>query len=246
MNNWPVNEIRFVLDLTLQRRLSDQWLATVDAVASAAGSVDRDPAEVRIVGVSKYVDEDMTRALMLAGCLDLGESRPQRLVEKAERLIEPGVRWHLIGQLQRNKVRRVVETAACIHSVDSLRLLQAVAQAAMTSGRSPQILIEVNVSGDPTKAGFSIDELPRVWPDVLAIGYARVEGLMAMSGIGSSRDQVRRQFASLRDLRDRLVNQFSMPLPELSMGMSDDFVEAIAEGATIVRIGSRLFEPLIT
>ncbi len=224
------------------RRIRSNWQNVVEEVRDATHAAGRRDDEVRIVGVTKYVDLATTAALVAAGCCDLGESRPQLLCEKAADLVPPRpVRWHLIGPLQRNKVRRTLQAASVIHSIDNLRLLRYLDTIAGELGVTPQILIEVNISGDANKHGFSPKELLPAAAALCALQHAQPVGLMGMAGLDSDPAQAQRQFAALRQLRDRLVQQTDRPLPELSMGMSGDFAAAIAEGSTMVRIGSRLF-----
>lgn len=226
-------------------RLRANWQRVVDEVREAARKHARSADSIRIIGVSKYVDVDMTRLLIDAGCLDLGESRPQQLWQKADELQEvKSIRWHLIGHLQRNKIRRTLRVRPLLHSVDSARLLHAIGKEADSQEQLIDVLLEVNVSGDEAKTGFSPPQVAAALNDLPPSGV-RVLGLMAMAGWGTERRQARQQFAQLRELRDRLVNETGNALPELSMGMSGDFVEAIAEGASMVRIGSRLFDGLI-
>lgn len=225
-----------------RNRLVENWQRTVDDVAASAVKSGRSRDEVRIIGVSKYVDSETAAALRDAGCRDLGEARPQQLFEKASRIKRGSVTWHLIGHLQRNKAKRVVELADVIHSVDSLKLLRSIADYANQCGRAPALLIEVNISGEPDKHGFAPQELGDAWPDIAAVASVSVIGLMAMAGLQSHGGDAKRQFAAVRELRDSLRAQYGADLRELSMGMSGDFDQAISEGATMVRIGSRLFE----
>lgn len=168
-----------------------------------------------------------------------------------------GIRWHLIGHLQRNKVRRTLPLVALLHAGDSQRLLAEVDREAAglvaTAGLNAPaggfpVLLEVNVSGDVAKHGFRPDELESVVARAGEWRHLRIAGLMAMSGLESDDDETRREFARVRELRERLVRNAppGAPLDELSMGMSGDFEAAIAEGATLVRIGSALFEGLAT
>lgn len=230
---------------TILLRIQDNWQRVVEEVRSAAHAAGRRDEEVTIVGVTKYVDLETTAALVAAGCTDLGESRPQLLCDKAAGLAaSSSVRWHLIGPLQRNKVRRTLQTATVIHSIDNLKLLRYLDVIAGELNAAPQILIEVNISGDASKHGFTPDDLLRDATALCAVRHARPVGLMGMAGLDSDGDQTHREFAALRQLRDRLTQQTGLTLPELSMGMSGDFEAAIAEGATMVRIGSRLFAGL--
>jgi pyridoxal phosphate enzyme (YggS family) len=199
---------------------------------------------VTLVAVTKYVTPAQVRPLLAAGCHDLGESRPQQLWDKAEALGDQSVRWHFIGHLQRNKIRRTLPIVHLFHSGDSLRLLKAVNQELQQQERSLPVLLEVNISGDVEKHGFSPQEVKSALPELLSLHWLRIRGLMAMSARESDQESARSDFAHLRELRDQLQDDAgdTADLSQLSMGMSRDFVTAIEEGATIVRVGSALFE----
>jgi pyridoxal phosphate enzyme (YggS family) len=233
-----------VFDDSDRKRLTENWHRTIEDVAKAAVRAGRSSSEVRIIGVSKYVNAETTLALLDAGCRDLGESRPQNLITKSTAISSETVIWHMIGHLQRNKARRVVEIANVIHSVDSLKLLESISAYANQSNRSPKVLIEVNISGEAEKHGFAPEQLLIAWPEIMKIKDVPIVGLMAMAGLDSQGDNARRQFAGVRKLRDTIHDRYGSALHELSMGMTGDFEEAISEGATMVRIGSRLFEGL--
>jgi pyridoxal phosphate enzyme (YggS family) len=217
-----------------------------EQIADAAQRAGRQPEETTLVGVTKYVDAAAAQALFDAGCHDLGESRPQSLWEKAESLVGLPIRWHMIGHLQRNKVKRTLPFVTLLHAGDSLRLLEAVDVEAAALGLVVDVLLEVNISGDISKHGFRPDELRAAFPQIAALGNLKVRGLMTMAALEGGPQRARRDFAALRELRDTLQQDCppSMQLQDLSMGMSEDFVEAIQEGATIVRIGSALWEGL--
>lgn len=217
-----------------------------ERIADACDQAGRSADEVRLVGVSKYVGIEETLALIRAGCNRLGESRPQQLCEKcdAPEFDDHPVNWRLIGHLQRNKVKRVLDSGVCnLDSVDSRRLLEAIN--ASTQGRDwrMSILLEVNTSGDPEKHGFSLGELPAVIAELEQFPNVEVQGLMTMAARTGGEETARRNFAALRDLRDRLATP-KLPLAELSMGMSGDLEAAILEGSTLVRVGSALWEGL--
>lgn len=215
-----------------------------EQLVAACTQAGRSRQEVRLVAVTKYVDTPVVQDLVQLGVQDLGESRPQELWRKAAAVSGP-VRWHLVGHLQRNKVERTLPLVDLIHSVDSDRLLSALHQVATKLGRSVRLLAEVHLSDEPTKQGFLPEELPRL-PELLADKPALyLEGLMTMAALTADETQARRTFARLRQLRDELSATLGRPLPELSMGMTRDFTWAIAEGATLVRIGSALFTGLI-
>lgn len=229
-----------------RRKLLKRNLERVrERIETAATQAGRGAEDVRLIAVTKYVDAELTRELFDAGCKDLGESRPQALWAKAEELSELNIRWHQIGHLQRNKLRRTLPLVSLVHSVDSLRLLDAIdtLQSEADPHRPMPILLEVNTSGDEAKHGFRSGEMPTVLETVASRQHVQLRGVMCMAGLGTSADQARQHFARLRELRDRLQAEYAdQDLAELSMGMSGDFEAAIAEGATMVRVGSLLFE----
>ena len=172
------------------------------------------------------------------GLTHLGESRPQELARKAAVLADVPVTWHMIGHLQRNKIDVVLPIAQRIHSVDSVRLLDAL-EAAAAEGGGPgrrRMLLEVNASGEPSKFGFCPAEVPALGETIGKLRHVRVDGLMTMAAPADFPEECRPTFRTLRELRDELG--FS----ELSMGMTNDFEIAIEEGATMVRLGSVYFE----
>lgn len=214
-------------------------------IADAAADSGRTANEIQLVGVTKYVESDVARALSDAGCLALGESRPQQLVEKANALADTSIQWHMIGHLQRNKVRRVLPITSLIHSGDSLRLLEAIDRIA-TEDDLPgiRVLLEVNVSGEEAKHGFAPEDVKPALAPLAQLTHVEIAGLMCMARRASQGEGARRDFAKLRELRDQLRADCpdSISLDALSMGMSGDYADAIREGATIVRVGSALFE----
>ncbi len=230
----------------VETRIAENLARVREQVATAARRAGRTVDDVRLVGVTKYVGPDEMRALVAAGLHDLGESRPQELWRKAELSPFQDVRWHLIGHLQRNKVRRTLPWVSLIHAADSLRLLQEIDEEAGRQRRTTPVLLEINVSGDAAKHGFSPDEIEPLLFEIAQLRNMRVQGLMTMASLVGGRDQAQKDFAALRTLRDRLARSCppEISLGELSMGMSGDFDLAIAEGATLVRVGSALFEGL--
>ena len=225
-------------------RLSANLARVRQQIAEAAVRSGRRPEDVRLVGVTKYIDVEMTRALFEAGLADLAESRPQELWKKADLLKELPIRWHAIGHLQRNKVERTLPLISLLHSGDSLRLWEAVSAAAVKQRRVVETLLEVNISGDEAKHGFAPHEVASALPAIASLPGVKVRGLMAMASLEGGNEQARRDFAALRKLRDSLLADCppQLELRELSMGMSGDFIDAIEEGATIIRVGSALFE----
>lgn len=213
-------------------------------IALAARRSGRSPDDVTLVAVTKYADVSVARVLLEAGCRDLAESRPQELWRKAGALSDLSIRWHLVGHLQSNKVRRTVPLVSLIHSVDTPHLLTEINRTGAELQRRVPLLIEVKIAQDSTKHGFASEEVAAALEHCARLDHVEVRGLMGMSSREGDSESARREFSSLRELRDRL--RPSLPdrvsLDELSMGMSDDFELAIAEGATLVRIGSRLFQ----
>ena len=222
--------------------------AIQNRIATAAEKAGRASSEVKLVAVTKYVDADVIRDLATAGCNEFGENRPQALWPKAEALADISLQWHQIGHLQRNKLRRTLPLVSLIHSVDSLRLLKAISelQAELDSESPKQILLEVNVSGDEAKHGFTSESLNEAVESAIASPSVSLQGLMCMAGYGTAPEEARKDFAKLREIRERLVETYSADhFAELSMGMSGDFEQAIAEGATFVRVGSALFDGVL-
>lgn len=218
-----------------------------ERIAAAAQAAGRNPAEIKLVAVSKYVDAATAALLVDAGCRSLGEARPQQLWEKAAAPALASVEWHLIGRLQRNKIRRTLPLASLIHSVDSERLLAAINDEAATIGMTSRVLLEVNCSGDAAKQGFTAEEVRALLPMIPNYAHLEVGGLMTMASLDGDDAIAQANFAALRTLRDELARQSppNVNFQVLSMGMSGDFEIAIAEGATLVRVGSSLFEGLL-
>jgi hypothetical protein len=209
----------------------------LERLRRAAESGGHDPDRLRIVGVTKTHPASLARAAFTAGITRLGESRVQEAETKFDAV--PEAEWHFIGRLQSNKARRAVRRFAAIHSIDSLELLTRVDELAAEEGTAPQMLLQVNVSGEASKAGMSPDALA----SVAVPQAARLVGLMTIAPVDASDGEARALFGRLRQLRDELAQRIGLELPELSMGMSADADAAAAEGATLVRIGTLLFGP---
>jgi PLP dependent protein len=220
-------------------------LATVRRqIAAAAEAAGRDPQTVRLVAVSKTVDVEAIRQAVEAGQRDFGENHVHQLVLKAAAL-PPFCTWHLIGHLQGNKVRPAVTSAACLHAVDSLALLERIDRIAGAEQRRPAVLLQVNISGEATKSGAAPAETAELLRGALRCEHLSCRGLMTMAPFEAPEATLRQVFGGLRLLRDRLQDQIGAALPELSMGMSGDFQIAIREGATLVRIGTAIFGPRV-
>ncbi|MCA8997126.1 MAG: YggS family pyridoxal phosphate-dependent enzyme [Planctomycetaceae bacterium] len=209
-------------------------------IAIACRRAGRHPDSVRLVAVTKYSPVSVVEALWSLGEREFGESRPQQLIERAQAL-NPEICWHQIGRLQRNKVRAVLPYAKWIHSVDSTRLLERISEIAGELSVRPKVLLQVNVSGEPSKQGFAPDELKLLPEAVWSLPHVEIAGLMTMAPDTDELAIIRQVFLGLRRIRSEMQSQ-GHSLPELSMGMSHDFEIAIEEGATMIRLGSILFE----
>lgn len=206
---------------------------------------DRSTESVTFVAVTKYAQLKWVKALIDLGCTHFGESRTQQLDERSPQFTDE-LHWHFIGPLQRNKVRRTIINTSLIHSVDSLKLLSAIGRIAAEIDLQPQVLIEVNLSREENKKGFSPEDLLSNWNAVCEIPHVSIKGLMTMAPHREDPESARPVFRELAQLRDQLqeMSPAQVQLEELSMGMSGDFEIAIEEGATIIRIGSALFTGL--
>lgn len=205
-------------------------------IAAACREAGRDPSTVELLAVSKTFPAEAVREVYDAGQRAFGESRQQEAAPKIEAL--PGdIRWHFIGGLQRNKVRKVLGGFSVIHSVDSLRLAEYLDRVAGEEGKRPGVYLEVNVAGEASKGGFTPEELLAAAESLPAMKHVELLGLMAIP----PEEGARRWFAATRELRDALEVRSGLKLPGLSMGMSGDFEDAVREGSTIVRVGSALF-----
>jgi pyridoxal phosphate enzyme (YggS family) len=228
-----------------REQLHSNYLQVMDRIDQAAVRSGRLGTNVKMIGVTKYVDASITRWLVELGCQALGESRPQVLWEKAEELSDLPIEWHLIGHLQRNKAKRTLPYVTAMHSLDSTRIFEQIQLDCLSRNKPLQLLLEINVSGDPAKTGMMASDaetMLNAWQlEQKPNSNLEIVGLMGLGSLQGGEEQARRDFTSLRNLRDRWATRFGLPLKELSMGMSDDFEAAIEEGATMVRIGSILF-----
>jgi pyridoxal phosphate enzyme (YggS family) len=223
-----------------RERIAANLAVVEDRLNAACRRAGRARSEVTLIAVTKTVSPEVAALLPELGIHDLGESRPQELWRKAA--IVPGVRWHLIGHLQRNKLERTLPLVERIHSVDSLRLLEALEEACAQKARTLPALLELNVSREASKHGFAPEDVSELAARLVELQHIRIEGLMTMAAYEEEVERTRPTFQALRELRDRLAAELGRPLPHLSMGMSNDFEIAIEEGATLVRLGTVLFE----
>jgi len=212
----------------------------LDAAARRAG---RDPSTIRLIAVSKTFSADHVRAASAAGQADFGENKVQEGLQKIGDTADIKIRWHLIGHLQSNKAKRAATAFACIHSVDSMELLRKIDAAAADSGAAPDLLVQVDLAGEETKFGATVDEARRIVEAGSSLRAARVTGLMLIPPWNEDQEQTRPWFVRLRELRDSWLAEGLPPasLAQLSMGMSHDFEAAIEEGATMIRVGTAIF-----
>jgi pyridoxal phosphate enzyme (YggS family) len=212
-------------------------------IARAAVESGRSPESVRLLAVSKTFPLEHVRTAAAAGQTDFGENRVQEALQKIDGSSDLSIRWHLIGTLQSNKVRKAVTRFSVIHSVDSLGLLQAINRAAVETGAHPELLVQVDLAGEATKHGAP----PRVAAEIvraaLTCAAVRLVGLMTIPPYFDDPAATTPYFSALRELRDTLLRDGVDPgsMRELSMGMSHDFEIAVREGATIVRVGTAIF-----
>ena len=214
-------------------------------IATAAERSARSAEEVKLVAVSKTYPPEVIREAIEAGQQCFGENRVQDALPKIDTL-PSGLDWHLIGHLQTNKVRKVIGRFSLFHGIDNTALALQMNRIAGEFGVTASILLEVNISGETSKFGFDPTALPAALDELLPLPHLRIEGLMTMAPFFENPDSARPVFEGLRKLRDALSAASGHPLKELSMGMSGDFEQGIAEGATIVRIGSAIFGPRTT
>ena len=209
-------------------------------IAEAAKKAGRALDDIELVAISKTHEAEKVRAAFDAGQQLFGESRVQEARVKIP-LLPSRLRWHFIGHLQKNKIRHALPLFELFHGIDPLALAQDMERIAAEEGMHPRILLEVNLAGEATKHGFTPEALRRDFEATLSLGRLTIEGLMIIPPLAPEPEASRHYFVALRELRDQLESEFQVRLPQLSMGMSDDFPIAIEEGATMVRVGTAIF-----
>lgn len=222
------------------KSISERLVEVNEKIARAAAQAPRRPEEITLVAVSKMHPPEAIQEALAAGQTLFGESRVQEARTKIPLL--PGrARWHFIGHLQKNKIRHALPLFDLFHGVDALTLAQDLDRIAEEVGARPRLLLEVNVAGEASKFGFPPEALRAQMEELLQLGRLQIEGLMTIAPFAPEAENSRHYFAALRELRDSLQQEFGLPLPQLSMGMSGDYEVAIEEGATLVRVGTAIF-----
>ena len=222
--------------------LEENYYAVTEGIRKAAEKADRDPSSVRLVAVSKKQDSEKLRVLWNCGQRIFGENRVQEARIKIPEMPSGG-EWHFIGGLQTNKAKEAVEWFDVIESVDRLDLANELHKRAEVAGKKLRVFLEVNVGGEAAKHGCAPGKAGELLAQVRPFSRLEVQGLMAIPPFREDPENARTFFRKLREIRDQLEQEAGVALPELSMGMSHDYVVAIAEGATLVRIGTALFGP---
>ena len=211
-----------------------------DEIAQAAKVSGRNVTDVELVAVTKTHPAEVVREAIGAGQLLFGESKVQEARAKIP-LLPSHLRWHFIGHLQKNKIRHALPLFEMIHSVDSLDLAQAIDRIAQEDGSHPRILLEVNVAGEGSKFGFKATTLRAELESLLLLSRLSIEGLMCIPPLAEEAEASRKYFVELRELRDAIEKEFQVKLPQLSIGMTNDYSVAVEEGATLVRVGTAIF-----
>jgi PLP dependent protein len=209
-------------------------------IATAAQRSGRSADDIELVAVSKTRDAARVREAVEAGQQLFGESRVQEARGKIPEL-PSNLRWHFVGHLQKNKIRHALPLFELFHGIDSLDLASDMDRVAEEEGSHPRLLLEVNVAGEGSKFGFKPDKLREEMDLLLVLPRLSIEGLMTIPPLAEEAEPSRKFFARLRELRENLEKEFDLKLPQLSMGMTNDFPVAIEEGATLVRVGTAIF-----
>ncbi len=245
----------------MKRKLTENVRRVRDRMANACIRAQRDPKEVSLVAVTKYVGVDVIRQLLELGHQDIGEARVQEVGRRAAMIKEmrgrleqsgagaafPEPRWHMVGHLQRNKVKQVLPWVSMIHSVDSLRLAEEISSQAERLGRDIDVLLQVNASGESQKFGVAVGAVGHLAEQMVSLPRMRVCGLMTMAPLSEDTGRVAWTFERLAEVFEDLAKErfTGREFRHLSMGMTNDFEIAIEKGATLVRIGSALFEGMV-
>ncbi len=222
--------------------IADNIRTVIDRIATAATRAGRDPASVRLVVVTKTIDGARVKEAVDTGAMVLGENRVQEAKEKIEKLGNPAS-WHLVGHLQTNKARNAVNYFELIHSMDNLALAKEIDKQAAKIGKKQDVLVEVNIGGEASKAGMTVRNAPVLVREAAKLSHIAIQGLMTMPPYSENPEDSRPYFRVLKELAESIAGENipGVSMQELSMGMSGDFEVAIEEGATMVRVGTAIF-----
>jgi PLP dependent protein len=211
-----------------------------EQIATAAVKSGRTPNDFELVAITKTHPAESVREAIEAGQILFGESRVQEARAKIPEL-PSNCRWHFVGHLQKNKIRHALPLFEMFHGIDSLELARDINRIAEEDGAHPNVLLQVNIAGEGSKFGFSLGALGEQMEALLALPRLSIEGLMCIPPLAMESEDSRKFFVQVRELRDSLEKEFSLKLPQLSMGMTNDYTVAIEEGATLVRVGTAIF-----
>ncbi len=241
MENYAPQEAEWGITMN-EYSIKDNIEEVKNKIAAACQEAGRAPEEVTLIAVSKTKPVELLREAYDCGCRDFGENKVQELLDKYE-VMPKDIRWHMIGHLQRNKVKYIVDKVALIHSVDSLRLAEEISREAVKKDTCVNILIEVNVAEEETKFGVTCNEVKKLVQDIAKLPNIRVKGLMTIAPFVENAEQNRPIFSKLRkisvDIMEENIDNITME--NLSMGMTGDYVVAVSEGAACVRVGTGIF-----
>lgn len=226
-----------------ERDLKANLKKIVAQIKLAATQAGRNPEDIKLIAVSKFQPPEAIAGLWQAGQRDFGENYVQEATKKQSALADLDINWHFIGNLQTNKAKKLVGEFCLIHTLSSLKMAQALHKIALKKKCIQAVLVQVNLAHEPNKGGILPEDVPAFVEQLLEISSLDLQGLMCMPPVQAVGEAARPYFGQLRTLKEELEKKFTLSLPELSMGMSADFQEAIREGATLVRIGTQIFGP---
>lgn len=214
----------------------------IDDIMEDIKKYSPNPSKVQLIAATKYVDYSIIKELIDIEFFNFGENRVQALRDKKEKIDDERVKWHFIGHLQKNKIKYIIDYIDLIHSVDSLSLVKEIDKRAKAINKKQEILLEVNISGEESKGGFSPQEIIENIEELKKNENLMIKGLMTMAPLTDNKGEVKLVFKELRELKDKLNEEyFKGQLTELSMGMTNDYQIALEEGASLIRIGSKIF-----
>jgi PLP dependent protein len=228
------------METSIMEQIAENLERVRSQIANAAKKSGRLLDDIELVAISKTHDAGKVRTAYEAGQTLFGESKVQEARAKIPEL-PSAIRWHFVGHLQKNKIRHALPLFELFHSIDDVDLAREMNRIAEEQGMHPRILLEVNVAGEGSKFGFKPDKLRAEMEALLSLTRLSIEGLMTIPPLAEEAEASRRFFVDLRENRDALEKEFDMKLPHLSMGMTNDFVVAVEEGATLVRVGTAIF-----